>query len=110
MVISGGVNIYPQETENVLVTHPAVADAAVFGVPNADLGEEVKALVELRPGVVGSPDLLEELMIYCRSHLARHKCPKSIDIEPTLPRSETGKLFKHVLRERYWRDRATRIG
>jgi long-chain acyl-CoA synthetase len=82
----------------------------VFGVPNTDLGEEVKAVVELRPGVVGSPELVDELMIYCRSHLARHKCPKSIDIEPTLPRHETGKLFKNVLRERYWRDRATRIG
>jgi long-chain acyl-CoA synthetase len=109
MIISGGVNIYPQETENVLVTHPAVADAAVFGIPNADFGEEVKAVVELRPGVVASEDLVDELMVFCRSRLARHKCPRSIDIEATLPRHETGKLYKHILRERYWRDRETRI-
>jgi long-chain acyl-CoA synthetase len=105
MIISGGVNIYPQETENVLITHPKVADAAVFGVPNADLGEEVKAVVQVMPGVDAGPELVEELTAFCRQSLARHKCPRTIDFIDEMPRLPTGKLLKRVLRDRYWQAR-----
>ena len=81
MIISGGVNIYPQECENLLITHPKVADAAVFGVPNDDLGEEVKAAIQLMPGIEPGPDMAAELMAFCAEHLARQKCPRSIDFE-----------------------------
>jgi long-chain acyl-CoA synthetase len=109
MIISGGVNIYPQECENLLITHPKVADAAVFGVPNEDLGEEVKALVQLLPGIAASSDLMNELMDFCRAHLSHQKCPRTIDFEAELPRLPTGKLYKGVLRDRYWGARKTRI-
>ena len=109
MIISGGVNIYPQECENLLVTHPKVADAAVFGVPNADLGEEVKAVVQLMPGIVPSAETERELIGFCREHLAHPKCPRSIDFDPELPRLPTGKLYKRVLRDRYWAEHNTRI-
>ena len=109
MIISGGVNIYPQETENLLVTHPKVADAAVFGVPNADLGEEVKAVVQPMPGVEPGPELEAELMAFCQQHLSRQKCPRSIDFEAELPRLPTGKLYKKTLRDRYWGDTQSRI-
>ena len=79
MIISGGVNIYPQECENLLITHPKVFDAAVFGVPNEALGEEVKAVVQLMPGVVPGPETTDELMAFCARHLSRQKCPRSID-------------------------------
>jgi long-chain acyl-CoA synthetase len=102
MIISGGVNIYPQETENLFITHPKVADAAVFGVPNIDLGEEMKAVIQLMPGIEPSDALVEELMEFCRQHLSLQKCPRSIDFEAELPRTPTGKLFKKPLRERYW--------
>ena len=102
MIISGGVNIYPQETENLLITHPKVADAAVFGVPNVDLGEEVKAVVQLMPGVEGDEDLVRELTEFCGAHLSRQKVPRSIDFDPELPRLPTGKLYKRVLRDLYW--------
>jgi long-chain acyl-CoA synthetase len=109
MIISGGVNIYPQECENLLITHPKVADAAVFGVPNEDLGEEVKAAIQLMPGVAPGPGIAEELIAFCAEHLARQKCPRSIDFEAELPRLPTGKLYKRLLRDRYWKDRKTRI-
>ena len=109
MIVSGGVNIYPQECENLLITHPKVADAAVFGVPNEDLGEEVKAVVQAMPGVETNPDLKDELIAYCLRHLSRQKCPRSIDFEAELPRLPTGKLYKRVLRDRYWGDRKSRI-
>jgi len=109
MIISGGVNIYPQECENLLITHPKVADAAVFGVPNADLGEEVKAVVQAMPGVEIGPDLERELIAFCGQHLARQKCPRSIDFAAELPRLPTGKLYKSILRDRYWGDRQSRI-
>ncbi|MBV8410491.1 MAG: AMP-binding protein [Alphaproteobacteria bacterium] len=109
MIISGGVNIYPQETENLLITHPKVADAAVFGVPNADLGEEVKAVVQLMPDVLPGPAVAEELIAFCGQHLARQKVPRSIDFEPELPRLPTGKLYKRLLRDRYWGNRTNRI-
>lgn len=102
MIISGGVNVYPQEAENLLITHPKVADAAVFGVPNTDLGEEVKAVVQLMPGQSADTAVAEELMAYCKQHLASIKCPRSIDFEGELPRSATGKLYKRILRDRYW--------
>ena len=109
MIISGGVNIYPQECENVLVTHRKVADAAVFGVPHAEMGEEVKAMVQLMPGFAAGAEMEAELIAFCRDHLAHHKCPRSIDFEAELPRLPTGKLYKASLRERYWKGRKSRI-
>lgn len=110
MIISGGVNIYPQECENLLVTHPQVADAAVFGVPNEDLGEEVKAVVELMPGVPATAQTAQALIAFCAEHLARHKCPRSLDFIDAMPRLPTGKLYKKPLRETYWTGRgASRI-
>jgi len=109
MIISGGVNIYPQECENLLVTHPKVADAAVFGVPNEEMGEEVKAVVELMPGVAQGAETEAELIAFCRERLAHLKCPRSIDFEAELPRLPTGKLYKAPLRERYWKGRESRI-
>jgi long-chain acyl-CoA synthetase len=109
MIISGGVNIYPQECENLLITHPKVADAAVFGIPNVDLGEEVKAVVQLMPEVTAGPEVEAELMAFCRGQLAHLKCPRTIDFDPELPRLPTGKLYKRVLRDAYWGDGARRI-
>jgi long-chain acyl-CoA synthetase len=102
MIISGGVNIYPAEIEGVLVTHAAVQDAAVFGIPNEEFGEEVKAAVELAPGFSPSDALAEELIAHCRTQLAGYKAPRSIDFEAQLPRAPTGKLMKRTLRDRYW--------
>jgi long-chain acyl-CoA synthetase len=109
MIISGGVNIYPQEVENLLVTHPKVLDAAVFGVPNEDLGEEVKAAVQLVDGHQAGPELERELIQFCRDNLARYKCPRSVDFDPELPRLPTGKLYKRLLRDRYWGNTTSRI-
>jgi long-chain acyl-CoA synthetase len=109
MIISGGVNIYPQECENLLVTHPKVADAAVFGVPNEEMGEEVKAAVQVMPGFTPDVDMEAELIAFCREHLAHHKCPRSIDFEAELPRLPTGKLYKTLLRDRYWKGHQGRI-
>ncbi|MDE3175715.1 MAG: acyl-CoA synthetase [Pseudomonadota bacterium] len=102
MIISGGVNIYPQETEDVLIGHPQVLDVAVFGIPNEDLGEEVKAIVQLRdPAQAGKP-MEEELIAYCRERISDLKCPRSVEFERVLPRTPTGKLMKRELRDRYW--------
>jgi long-chain acyl-CoA synthetase len=109
MIISGGVNIYPQECENLLIIHPKVADAAVFGVPNEEMGEEVKAVVQLMPDFAPGAEMEAELIAFCRDHLAHHKCPRSIDFEAELPRLPTGKLYKAPLRERYWKGHPTRI-
>jgi long-chain acyl-CoA synthetase len=109
MIISGGVNIYPQECENLLITHPKVMDAAVFGVPNEDLGEEVKAVVQPVPGVEPNADLAAELIAFCKTQLSHQKCPKSVDFEKELPRLPTGKLYKRLLRDRYWGERKSRI-
>ena len=109
MIISGGVNIYPQEAENVLVTHPQVMDVAVFGVPNDEMGEEVKAVVQLIDPAEAGPDMEKELISYCRRQLAHYKCPRSVDFEAELPRHPTGKLYKRLLRDRYWGDRQSRI-
>jgi acyl-CoA synthetase (AMP-forming)/AMP-acid ligase II len=102
MIISGGVNIYPQEAENVLITHPKVVDVAVFGVPNADFGEEVKAVVQPADLAAAGPDLERELITYCRSQLADIKCPRTVDFRGELPRHPTGKLYKRLLKDEYW--------
>jgi long-chain acyl-CoA synthetase len=109
MIISGGVNIYPQETENVLIGHPKVADVAVIGVPNEDFGEEVKAVVQPANWADAGPALAEELMAFCREKLSPLKCPRSIDFDPELPRHATGKLYKRLIRDRYWGMRESRI-
>jgi long-chain acyl-CoA synthetase len=109
MIISGGVNIYPQECENLLVTHPKVFDAAVFGVPNDELGEEVKAVVQLAPGHEAGEAMAAELIAFCRDNLAHPKCPRSVDFIAELPRLPTGKLYKTPLREKYWAGHKSRI-
>jgi acyl-CoA synthetase (AMP-forming)/AMP-acid ligase II len=108
-IVSGGVNIYPQEAENLLVMHPKLADAAVFGVPNDEFGEEVKAVVQPCDGVAAGPELETELIEYCRSHLAAYKCPRTVDFDAALPRDPNGKLYKRRIRERYWQGRPSRI-
>lgn len=107
MIISGGVNIYPQEAENILINHPKVIDVAVFGVPNDEFGEEVKAVVQ--PATMPSTpqealDLEQELKTFCRASLADLKCPRSIDFRPDLPRHPTGKLYKRLLKDEYWKN------
>ena len=102
MIISGGVNIYPQEAENVLITHDDVLDVAVFGVPNEDFGEEVKGVVQLKDPSKASTMLEVELLDFCREHLSHIKCPRSIDFRDELPRHPTGKLYKRLLKDEYW--------
>jgi fatty-acyl-CoA synthase len=102
MIISGGVNVYPQEAESLLVTHPKVMDVAVIGIPNEDLGEGVKAIVQPVDWSTAGPQLEQELLEFCRQHLAGYKCPRSVDFERELPRLDTGKLYKRQLRDRYW--------
>ena len=102
MIISGGVNIYPQIIEDALILHPQVADVAVFGVPNAEMGEEVKAVVELTPGQPQSTALANELIAFARSRVAAYMVPRSIDFIDAMPRLPTGKLYKRVLKDRYW--------
>ncbi|KQP19331.1 acyl-CoA synthetase [Pseudorhodoferax sp. Leaf265] len=109
MIISGGVNIYPQEAENVLSMHPQVADVAVFGVPHPEFGEEVKAVVQPVDMDEAGPELAADLMEFCRGHLAGLKCPKSIDFDPELPRQENGKLYKRLIRDRYWTGHTSRV-
>ena len=104
MIITGGVNVYPQEAENVLALHPKVSDVAVLGVPNDDFGEEVKAVVVPAEGIEPTPELERELIAYCREHLADVKCPRSIDFRAELPRHPTGKLYKRLLKDEYWAD------
>jgi acyl-CoA synthetase (AMP-forming)/AMP-acid ligase II len=109
MIVSGGVNIYPQEAEDVLITHPKVMDAAVFGVPDAEMGEQVKAVVQPLDWSDAGPDLEQELLAHCRANLAHYKCPRSVDFEAELPRHDTGKLYKRLLRDRYWGTQESRI-
>ena len=104
MIVSGGVNIYPREAEQVLLAHPAVLDAAVFGIPDDEFGESVKGVVEL-----SEPASEAELLDWCREHLATYKCPRSIDVVETLPRDPSGKLFKRLLKEPYWEGHDSRI-
>ncbi|NCF78597.1 MAG: AMP-binding protein [Alphaproteobacteria bacterium] len=109
MIISGGVNIYPQETENLLITHPRVADVAVIGVPNEDFGEEVKAVVQPANWNDAGPALEEELIAFCKENLSAIKCPRSIDFDQELPRHPTGKLYKRLVRDRYWGNKDSKI-
>ncbi len=102
MIISGGVNVYPQETEDVLVMHPKVADVAVIGVPDEELGEAVRAVVQPRDWADAGPHLAAELMAFARSRLSHVKCPKAVDFDPELPRHDTGKLYKRLVKDRYW--------
>jgi long-chain acyl-CoA synthetase len=108
-IVSGGVNLYPQETEDVLGTHPAVADVAVIGVPNAEFGEEVKAVVQLRESYFPTPALALALIAHCRTRLSPLKCPRSVDFSAEMPRTDTGKLLKREIKERYWAGSASRI-
>jgi fatty-acyl-CoA synthase len=109
MIISGGVNIYPQEAENLLASHRAVADVAVIGVPDPEMGEAVKAVVRLTDTATASSELEAQLLAYCRSELATYKCPRSVDFVEELPRDDNGKLYKRLLRERYWEGHDSRI-
>ena len=102
MIISGGVNIYPQEIENELIMHPKVEDVAVIGVPHPEFGEEVKAIVQPVAGVSAEETLAEELISYARERLVAYKCPRSVDFTSELPRLPTGKLYKRLLKDRYW--------
>ena len=106
MIISGGVNIYPAEVENVLHEHEGIADCAVFGIPDDDWGEQVKAVVQLEPGYA----LAEAtLLAWCKEHIAGYKCPRSVDFLPALPRDPNGKLYKRRLRDPYWEGRERQI-
>lgn len=109
MIISGGVNIYPQEAENVLVMHPKVFDVAVIGVPHEEFGEEVKAVVQPRDMADACPELEQELIDYCLNRLSKIKCPASVDFEEELPRTPTGKLLKRLIKERYWKGHESTI-
>ena len=102
MIISGGANIYPAEIESVLLSHPKVGDAAVFGIPHEDWGEEVKAVIEPAQGVEASDELEAEILSFCSDKLARFKTPKSIDFTDEMPRDPNGKLYKRKLRDPYW--------
>jgi long-chain acyl-CoA synthetase len=102
MIISGGVNIYPQEVENLLVTHPKVADVAVVGAPHEEMGEQVVAVIQPAPGQTASEDLAAELMAFARANLSHVKSPRRIDFMDELPRHPTGKLYKRLIRDAYW--------
>jgi fatty-acyl-CoA synthase len=105
MIISGGVNIYPQAIEDALIVHPKVGDVAVFGVPDAEMGEAVKAVIEPAPGVAPTPDLAAELLAFARTKLAHYMAPKTVDFIEEMPRLPTGKLYKRLLRDQYWSER-----
>ena len=109
MIISGGVNIYPQEIENLLVSHPKILDVAVVGVPDPEFGEAVKAVVQPVDPSQAGPDLEAEILAYCRQHLSSVKSPRSVDFEAQLPRHENGKLYKRLIKDRYWGRHDTRI-
>jgi long-chain acyl-CoA synthetase len=106
MIISGGVNIYPAEIEDVLHRHPAIQDVAVFGVPDDDWGERVHAAVQARPG---QSLTAEGVIAFARQHLAGYKVPRDVTFHQNFPRDSAGKLVKRLLREPYWQGRATRV-
>ncbi len=109
MIVSGGVNIYPQEAENLLVSHPSVYDVAVFGIPDDEMGERVHAVVQPIDFDDAGPELERELLAYCRERLAHYKCPRAVDFDRELPRQPTGKLYKRLIRDRYWGNSTSRI-
>ncbi len=109
MIISGGANIYPAEVEAALVAHPLVLDAAVFGVPDDEWGETVKAIVQLQPGLAQSETIRADIMAFLDSRLARMKQPKTLDFTDALPRDDNGKLYKRRLRDPYWQGRERNI-
>ena len=109
MIVSGGVNIYPQEVENLLITHPKVADAAVIGVPNTEFGEEVKAVIQPENWADAGEVLAEELLQFCAAHMSKLKCPRSVDFEKSLPRQNNGKLYKRLVRDKYWAGRKGKL-
>ena len=109
MIISGGVNIYPQEIEDAMIMHEKVLDVAVIGVPDAEMGEAVKAVVQLADGVAASETTAAELLAYTRERIAHYKCPKSIDFIDEMPRLPTGKLYKRLLKDRYWGKTGSKI-
>jgi long-chain acyl-CoA synthetase len=109
MIISGGANIYPAEVEAALLAHPKVGDVAVFGIPDDDWGEQVKAVIEVAAGVAAGPALADELMAFCAANIAKYKSPKSIDFIAEMPRDPNGKLYKRKLRDPYWQGRERRI-
>ena len=103
MIISGGVNIYPQESENRLLSHPEIRDVAVIGVPNSDFGEEVKGIVQLINPEKAGEGLAQELIEFCWETVSKIKSPRSIDFVTDLPRRENGKLYKKLLKQQYWK-------
>jgi len=109
MIISGGVNIYPQELENLLITHPKVADAAVVGAPDEEMGEKVVAVIQPMEGVEPDDALRAELMAFARANLSHVKSPRRIDFMEELPRHPTGKLYKRLIRDAYWGKEGSRI-
>ena len=109
MIISGGVNIYPQEIEDAMILHPKVADVAVIGAPHEEMGEEVKAVVQLADGIEESAEVAAELLDYAREHIAHYKCPRSLDFMDELPRLPTGKLYKRLIKDAYWGKTDSRI-
>jgi long-chain acyl-CoA synthetase len=109
MIISGGVNIYPQEVENCLAAHPWIDDVAVIGVPHEEMGEQVKAVVQLAPGIDPGPETERALIEYVRERIAHYKAPRSVDFVSELPRLENGKIYKRLLRDRYWSGRESRL-
>ena len=104
MIISGGVNIYPAEVEGVLSSHPSVGDVAVIGIPDSEWGEQVKGRRRTGGRAYPSDDLSTDLIAFCRQHLSGYKCPRSVDFTEHLPRTDGGKLYKRLLRDRFWSD------
>jgi long-chain acyl-CoA synthetase len=102
VIISGGVNIYPAETDAALLAHSAVADVATVGIPNPEWGEEVRSVVQLKPGVEASDELAAQLIAFTRLKIAHFKCPRSVEFDPALPRRDDGKVLRRLVRERYW--------
>jgi acyl-CoA synthetase (AMP-forming)/AMP-acid ligase II len=108
-IVTGGANVFPREVEDALLAHPQVLDVAVIGVPDDDMGEAVRAVVQPVSWDDASPELATELVAWCRDRLAHYKCPRAVDFERELPRGDNGKLYKRVLRDRYWEGRTSRI-
>ena len=109
LIIRGGVNIYPAEVEGAMLQHPEVGDVAVFGIPHDDWGEQVKAVVEPSAAATDRAGLPDRLLQHCSEHLAKYKCPRTVDLVDRLPRDPNGKLYKRRLRDPYWADHEAKI-